>query len=74
MYMYCISEWSRQFWVRRKTMSDLRKRNVETEADVSSDKLTASGTESDHVSEFWRFMYKLVGNFSPIQLQYNIVY
>lgn len=34
-------------------MSDLRRRNVETEADISNDKLTASGTESDHVSLFF---------------------
>lgn len=31
------------------TMSDLRKRKVETEDDKSSEKQTASGTESDHV-------------------------
>lgn len=30
-------------------MSDLRKRKVETEDEKSSEKQTASGTESDHV-------------------------
>lgn len=39
-------------------MSDLRKRKVETEDDKSSEKQTASGTESDHVRKHFTFFSK----------------
>lgn len=42
-------------------MSDLRKRKVETEDDKSSEKQTASGTESDHVRKHFTLLLVNMG-------------
>lgn len=51
-------------------MSDLRKRKVETEDDKSSEKQTASGTESDHVRKHFTLFLVNMGLLVDMKLTF----